>query len=76
MAAAHRLSEADLTILRNIELRSGELEPPMSGLTLAGLANIAPTTWYRRLRDPGRFTVDELGGIADALRCSIADLVS
>lgn len=73
MAAAHRLSEADLTILRNIELRRGELQ--LSGLTVAGLANIAPTTWYRRMRDPGQLTVDELDGIASALRCSVADLV-
>ena len=74
MAAAHRLSEEDLRILHNIELRMGELQ--LTGLTVAGQAGIAPTTWYRRWHNPGKFTLDELGGVADVLRCTVADLVS
>jgi len=73
MAAARRLSEEHLKILQNIEERRGELG--LSGPTVAGIANIAPSTWYRRLADPGQFTVDELLGIAEALRWTLAELV-
>ena len=63
-----------MRILRNIELRMGELQ--LTGLTVAGQAGIAPTTWYRRWHNPGKFTLDELGSVADVLRCTVADLVS
>lgn len=74
MAAAQRLSETTLRILENIERLRGERQ--VSGPTVAAAAGISATTWYRRLAAPGQFTVDELAGVAEALRCSLADLVS
>lgn len=61
-------------ILRNIELYRGELK--YSKPTVAALANIPPTTWYRRLKDPDGFTVRELRSLAEALQITLAKLVS
>lgn len=67
--------EETLKIRANIDRLRGEQEPRMSVATLAGSAAIPLTTWYRRMEDPGQLTVRELGLIAKALQCSLADLV-
>lgn len=74
MAAAYEPPEESLTIKKNIERRMGELR--LSPPTVAGIAGIALTTFYRGFRDPDEFSVRNLRKVAGALDCSLADLVS
>jgi hypothetical protein len=70
MAAAYQLPEEPLRIKENIERRMGELQ--LSGPTVAGLAGIPLTTWYRGYADPDEFSVRNLRKVAGALDSTLA----
>jgi hypothetical protein len=74
MAAAYQLPEEPLRIKENIERRMGELQ--LSGPTVAGLAGIPLTTWYRGYADPDEFSVRNLRKVAGALDSTLRELVS
>lgn len=65
--------EEALLIKGNINRLLGERR--MSAATVANLAGIPHTTWYRRMEKPRSFTLGELLDLAAALRVDLKDLV-
>ena len=72
MKAGPSPPEEILQIRKNIDRLRGE----RSGATVASLADIAVPTWYRKMKQPGLFTIDELAAIARVLDCELKDLVA
>ena len=71
MKAGPSPPEEILKIKANIDRLRGE----QSGATVAALADIAVPTWYRKMKQPGLFTVDELAAVARVLGCELWELV-
>lgn len=70
MKAGPSPPEEILKIKANIDRLRGE----RSGMTVAAQAGIVPATWYRKYKQPGKFTADELAAIARALDCELVEL--